>query len=326
MQDNVLTVTNLKKYFLMHDTALNMKKVYLRAVDGVSLHINRGETLGIVGESGCGKTTLARTIIRQCKATSGRIMFMGRDITSLSDRQLKPIRPSMQMVFQNPYSSLDPRMTAGETISEPLMINKAGTKPQISQKAGSLMDMVGLSKKHIDRYPHEFSGGQRQRIGIARALALEPTLVICDEPISSLDVSVKAQIINLLQDLQQELGLTYMFITHDLSMVKYISTRICVMYLGKIVEVAPSGELYSNPVHPYTKALLSAILTKDNSAGQRILLKGSVPSPINPPSGCCFRTRCAYAEDICAAQEPQVCSITDEHSVKCHFAERFAKK
>ena len=326
MQDNVLTVTNLKKYFLMHDTALNMKKVHLRAVDGVSLHINRGETLGIVGESGCGKTTLARTIIRQCKATSGRIMFMGRDITSLSDRQLKPIRPSMQMVFQNPYSSLDPRMTAGETISEPLMINKAGTKPQISQKAGSLMDMVGLSKKHIDRYPHEFSGGQRQRIGIARALALEPTLVICDEPISSLDVSVKAQIINLLQDLQQELGLTYMFITHDLSMVKYISTRICVMYLGKIVEVAPSGELYSNPVHPYTKALLSAILTKDNSAGQRILLKGSVPSPINPPSGCCFRTRCAYAQEICAALEPQVCSITDEHSVKCHFVERFAKK
>ena len=303
-----------------------MKKVHLRAVDGVSLHINRGETLGIVGESGCGKTTLARTIIRQCKATSGRIMFMGRDITSLSDRQLKPIRPSMQMVFQNPYSSLDPRMTAGETISEPLMINKAGTKPQISQKAGSLMDMVGLSKKHIDRYPHEFSGGQRQRIGIARALALEPTLVICDEPISSLDVSVKAQIINLLQDLQQELGLTYMFITHDLSMVKYISTRICVMYLGKIVEVAPSGELYSNPVHPYTKALLSAILTKDNSAGQRILLKGSVPSPINPPSGCCFRTRCAYAEDICAVQEPPVCVITDKHSVKCHFAGRFAKK
>jgi len=301
---------------------LKKDKKYVQAVDDVSFKIHKGETLGLVGESGCGKSTTGRTIIRLYEPTDGSIIFKGEDITKLNSSEMKKYRKAIQMIFQDPYASLNSRMTVGDIIREPLDIHNIGTPESRKKIVEDLLDAVGLNPDHAARYPHEFSGGQRQRIGIARALAVEPEFIICDEPISALDVSIQAQVINMLEDLQRERGLTYLFIAHDLSMVKHISDRIGVMYLGKIVELTDADELYSNPKHPYTQALLSAIPIPDPEVAkknQRILLEGDVPSPINPPSGCRFRTRCQYAMDICAAEEPVTRELSEGHYCACHL-------
>jgi oligopeptide transport system ATP-binding protein len=316
----VLEVKNLSKFFSANK-GLFSKKSYVKAVDDVSFTINKGETLGLVGESGCGKTTTGRTVLKLYQPTSGQIIFKGKDITKLSDKEMVPLRRNMQMIFQDPYASLNPRMTVGDIIGEAIDIHGLHSGEARNERIRFLLDKVGLNGSHINRYPHEFSGGQRQRIGIARALAVEPDLIVCDEPISALDVSIQAQVINMLEELQEELGLTYLFIAHDLSMVKHISTHIGVMYLGKLVEKGTSNEVYTNPMHPYTKALLSAVPIpdpKEAKNSKRIILEGDIPSPIDPPKGCRFKGRCKYATEICGQEDPAMKEIEKGHFVACH--------
>ncbi len=309
----LLKVRNLKKYFPVE----NSDEV-VKAVDGVSFNILAGETLGLVGESGCGKSTIGRCILRLIEPTSGEIIFENKNVLGLNKEELRLLRRRMQIIFQDPYSSLNPRLSVYSIISEPLKIHGVGTESERKEMVADLLQKVGLDPAYMDRYPHEFSGGQRQRIGIARAIALKPKLIVCDEPVSALDVSVQAQVINLLQDLQNEFGLTYLFISHGLAIVQHISDRVAVMYLGKIVEIAPSKRLYENPLHPYTKALLSAIPIPDpKKKRERIILQGDVPTPINPPSGCRFRNRCPMAVKECAEQVPVLREIEKEHFAAC---------
>ena len=318
----LLELKNLKKYFPLRQGLFVGEKKYIRAVDDISLHIHRGETLGLVGESGCGKSTMARTIIRLYEPTAGKVIFNGAEIGMMSEKQFKPIRKKMQMIFQDPYSSLNSCMTVGDIIGEALDIHGLAFGKSRMEMIHGLLDRVGLNPDHALRYPHEFSGGQRQRIGIARALAVNPEFIICDEPISSLDVSIQAQVINMLEDLQAEMGMTYLFISHDLAMVRYVSHRIAVMYLGKIMEIAEVEELYGRSVHPYTQALLSSIAIPDPKlirSRKRILLDGDVPSPMNPPPGCRFHTRCKYAMAICSEMEPLLKELGGSHRVACHL-------
>ena len=309
----LLRAQDLVKHFPVEGSDL-----VLRAVDGVTFDINQGETLGLVGESGCGKSTVGRCLLRLYEPTSGKIFFENKDVTHASNREMRPVRRDMQVIFQDPYSSLNPRQNILSIVSEPMVIHKIGSKSERQDRVAGLLEKVGLDPSYMRRYPHEFSGGQRQRIGIARALALDPKMIVCDEPVSALDVSVQAQVVNLLQDLQSELGLTYLFISHGLAVVEHISNRVAVMYLGKIVEIANAQELYSDPLHPYTKALLSAIPIPDpKQKRERIVLKGDVPTPIDPPSGCRFRTRCPWAIDDCAKVVPELREITPGHTAAC---------
>ncbi|MBZ4664357.1 MAG: transporter ATP-binding protein [Caloramator sp.] len=322
MNKPLLEIKNLKKYFPIKKGLFNRTAHYLKAVDNVSFSINKGETLGLVGESGCGKTTCGRTIIKLYEPTDGQIIYDGVDIAKLSDKQMLEYRKKMQMIFQDPYASLDPRMTVGDIIGEAIDIHKLMGPKEREERIQYLLNRVGLNSEHASRYPHEFSGGQRQRIGIARALAVQPEFIICDEPISALDVSIQAQVVNMLEDLQADLGLTYLFIAHDLSMVKHISNRVGVMYLGKLVELADSNELYTKPLHPYTQALLSAIPIPDpdeSAKKKRIVLEGEIPSPIDPPPGCRFKNRCRYAKPICSEQEPVFKDMGGGHFVACHL-------
>lgn len=314
----LLQVRNLKKHFLLPDG-----KGLLKAVDGVDLDIAKGETLGLVGESGCGKSTVGRSLLRLHEPTDGSVLFDGIDVTSADRRELLSLRRQMQIIFQDPYASLNPRMDIFSIISEPLRIHGVRDKAVIRNRVEELLSKVGLDPRYMTRYPHEFSGGQRQRIGIARALALNPAFIVADEPVSALDVSVQAQIVNLMQDLQEELGLTYLFISHGLAVVEHISNRVAVMYLGKIVEIATVGELYANPKHPYTRALLSAIpMIEPERRRERVVLSGDVPTPVNPPSGCRFRTRCPIATDICSEVEPQLVSNGSSSMVACHHVDK----
>ncbi len=320
--EKLIEVKGLKKYFVKETGFIKSKVEHVKAVDDVSFYIKKGETLGLVGESGCGKSTTGRTIIRLYDSTAGEILYDGKNIANLNKKELMPYRKKMQMIFQDPYASLNARMTVADIIGESLDIHKIATGKERQEIIYDLLAKVGLGKDHASRYPHEFSGGQRQRIGIARALAVKPEFIICDEPISALDVSIQAQVVNMLDDLQNELGLTYLFIAHDLSMVKHISNRVGVMYLGSLVEVASSAELYKNPVHPYTQALLSSIPIPDPDKSEeinRIVLEGDVPSPLNPPSGCKFRTRCKYAMKICSEENPIIKEVSTEHFVACHL-------
>ncbi|HNS63422.1 MAG TPA: dipeptide ABC transporter ATP-binding protein [Anaerolineaceae bacterium] len=320
----LLRVENLVKHFPIKRGIIFMKQVgAVHAVDDVSFDIYKGETLGLVGESGCGKSTTGRTILQLHRPTSGSVYFQDKNLVTMKGEELRHMRRKMQMIFQDPYASLNPRMTVGEIIGEPLVIHNVAKGKDMQAHVERLLELVGLNPAFSNRYPHEFSGGQRQRIGVARALALEPELIVCDEPISALDVSIQAQVVNLLEDLQGELGLTYLFIAHDLSMVRHISDRIAVMYLGIIVELAERNELYLNPLHPYSKALLSAVPIPDPVAEEkrrRIILQGDVPSPVNPPSGCRFRTRCPIAADICAEAKPEFRELSPGHFVACHKA------
>ncbi len=317
----LLEVKNLKKHFPIKKGFFGNAKVAVKAVDDISFYIRKGETFGLVGESGCGKSTTGRTLIRLYQPTAGEIIFDGVDIANLKESELMSYRKRIQMIFQDPYASLNTRMTVADIIGEPLDIHGLAKGEARQQKIFSLLETVGLSKDHASRYPHEFSGGQRQRIGIARALAVDPDFIICDEPISALDVSIQAQVVNMLEDLQKKRGLTYLFIAHDLSMVKYISDRIGVMYLGKMAEIATSDHLYAEPLHPYAQALLSAIPIPDPEImrnSNRIIIEGDVPSPINPPSGCTFRTRCQYAKELCSEEIPELMEVKDDHWVACH--------
>jgi oligopeptide transport system ATP-binding protein len=315
----ILEVRNLVKHFPVTRGFILQKQVgAVRAVDDISFSIREGETLGLVGESGCGKTTAGRVILRLMEPTSGEVTFQGQAVFRLNREDLRRMRRDMQIIFQDPYSSLNPRMTVGDIIGEPLEIHRLARGREKVRRVQELLEIVGLSPYHVNRYPHEFSGGQRQRIGIARALAVNPKLVICDEPVSALDVSIQAQVINLLEELQKEFKLTYLFIAHDLSVVKHISDRIAVMYLGKIVELAPADELFQNPQHPYTEALLSAVPIPDPEIRrERIILPGDVPSPVNPPSGCRFHTRCMYAVGSCRTEEPPFEEVLPRHWVAC---------
>ena len=319
----LLKVDNLVKIFPINKGILFSRQVgAVHAVDGVSFVIYDGETLGLVGESGCGKSTTGRTIVQLHKPTSGSVFYEDQDLTKLSNEKLRLMRRNIQMIFQDPYASLNPRMTVGQIIGEPMAIHNTYSGSAKQERISDLLKLVGLNPTFVNRYPHEFSGGQRQRVGIARALALDPKLIVCDEPISALDVSIQAQVVNLLEDLQDQLGLTYLFIAHDLSMVRHISNRVAVMYLGVIVELANSNELYKNPLHPYAKALLSAVPYPDpfiEENRKRIILEGDVPSPINPPSGCRFRTRCIYAKDICTEIRPELMEVESGHFVACHL-------
>jgi peptide/nickel transport system ATP-binding protein len=325
--DALLSVRDLEKHFPITKGLLRRKVGAVQAVDGVSFDVHKGETLGLVGESGCGKTTTGRLLTRLLEPTGGSIVFEGRDISHVSQGKMRPMRRDMQMIFQDPFSSLNPRHTVGTIVGAPFRIQKVATEHGIKKEVQSLLELVGLNPEHYNRYPHEFSGGQRQRIGIARTLALRPKLIIADEPVSALDVSIQAQVVNLLDDLQNELGLTYMVIAHDLSVVRHISDRVAVMYLGKIVELADRDTLYRAPMHPYTNALISAVpvpdpVRRDKAQRERILLVGDVPSPIDPPSGCHFRTRCWKAQDICATTEPPLEPGPGAglgHVVACHF-------
>ncbi len=324
MSDIILSVRDLKKYFPIKAGVLQKTVGHVKAVDGVSFDIERGETLGIVGESGCGKSTTGRAIIRLFDITGGEINFNGQDVHTLNHKELRAIRPKMQMIFQDPYSSLNPRMTVGQIVGEALVDHGIITdKIELRKKVIKTIEECGLASYHIDRFPHEFSGGQRQRIGIARALALDPEFIIADEPVSALDVSIQAQIINLLMDLQKERGFTYLFISHDLSVVEHISTRVGVMYLGSMVELANKKDMYKNPLHPYTQALLSAAPVPDPTAERnRIILKGDIPSPANPPSGCKFHTRCPYMMPICKIDIPEFKDRGNKHFVACHLLDK----
>ena len=318
-QEAMISVRNLKMYFPVGGSLFEKKKT-LKAVDDVSFDLYPGETFGLVGESGCGKTTVGRTIVRLYQPTAGQILLDGTDIAPLSEKEVLPYRSRMQMIFQDPYASLNPRMTVASIVGEPLRYQGMSAR-DINDRVRELVECVGLKEDHLSRYPHEFSGGQRQRIGIARALASKPDFIVCDEPISALDVSIQAQIINMLEELQARFGMTYLFVSHDLSMVRHISKRVAVMYLGHIVEMAPVNELYANMLHPYTKALMSAVPIADPDAAaksQRIVLQGDVPQPINPPSGCPFRTRCPYADEGCAEQIPKLKDMGGGHMVACH--------
>ena len=319
--DVLLDVRNLKTYYPVLGGVLRRRVGWVKAVDDVSFAIKRGETLGLVGESGCGKTTVGRSIIRLLKPNEGQILFEGKDILKLPSDEMKKTRKDLQIIFQDPYGSLNPRMPVGDIIGEGLMVHGMKNRKEREEIVQYFLSVVGLRKEYVRRYPHEFSGGQRQRIGIARALALRPKFVVGDEPVSALDVSIQSQVLNLLKDLQKEFGLTYLFIAHDLSVVEYISDRVGVMYLGKLVELASSDELYANPRMPYTQALLSAIPVPDPTVKkQRIVLQGDVPSPINPPSGCPFRTRCWLAQDVCAQVTPPLREVSPNHWAACHFA------
>ncbi|OGO77646.1 MAG: oligopeptide ABC transporter ATP-binding protein OppF [Clostridiales bacterium GWB2_37_7] len=312
----LIEVKNLKKYFNVGSGAI------LKAVDNINFAIKEGETLGLVGESGCGKSTTGRTIIRLYEATGGDVIFDGKNVHKLNKAEQKEFTKQAQMIFQDPYASLNPRMTVGDIVGEGIDIHSLYTGKQRTERIYEVLNIVGLNKEHANRFPHEFSGGQRQRIGIARSLAIEPKFIVCDEPISALDVSIQAQVVNLLIKLQREYGLTYLFIAHDLSMVKHISDRVGVMYLGTMVEMASSEELYKNPLHPYTQALLSAIPIADpdvEKSRKRILLEGDVPSPINPPPGCRFKARCRYAKDICSQEMPEFREVAPNHFVACHI-------
>lgn len=321
-EDYLLEIKGLKKYFDVTEGWFTKDKTYLKAVDGIDIKVKRGETLGIVGESGCGKSTTGNAIIRLLEATEGQIIFEGQDLATLSPRELKEKRKDIQMIFQDPFSSLNPRWRVFELIAEPLRTHKVAKGKELRKRVYELMEIVGLHPSFANRFPHEFSGGQRQRIGIARALALNPKLIICDEPVSALDVSIQAQILNLLSDLQKEFNLTYLFIAHGLPAVKHISDRVAVMYLGKIVELATKEELFTHPLHPYTEGLINSIpipdplLRKDK---KEVLLEGDIPSPVNPPSGCSFHTRCPYATDKCKAVEPILVEHELEHFVSCHY-------
>jgi len=320
MKEPLLEVKDLKKYFPIKGGIFSKAIGYVYAVDGVSFYLNEGESLGLVGESGCGKSTTARAILRLIEPTEGEILFQGKDICKLNPTEMRSVRRDMQIVFQDPYASLDPRRTVEQIIGEPLNVFRISTKKERRDRIAYLLQKVGLSPDHARRYPHEFSGGQRQRIGIARALALNPKLIIGDEPVSALDVSIQAQVINLLEDIQKEFNLSYMIIAHDLAVVEHVCDRIAVMYLGRIVELAKDRELYTSPLHPYTVALLSAIPVPDpNITKKRIILEGDVPSPMRPPSGCHFHTRCPQKNEECKTTVPQLTDIGDGHYVACHL-------
>ena len=323
----LLKVEHLSKEFPAESGmfAKRFSKRVVSAVNDISFEIYPGETFGLVGESGCGKSTTGRTIMRLTKPTAGKVFFQGKDVAEMSKHEIKDMRREMQFIFQDPYASLNPRMTIGEIVSEPMTIHGVGTKEERIERVRELLDVVGLNPEHINRYPHEFSGGQRQRVGIARALAVNPQFIVCDEPISALDVSIQAQVVNMFEELQEQMGLTYLFIAHDLSVVKHISDRIGVMYLGKMVELADSYELVARSLHPYTKSLISAIPIADPikaRASKRIVLQGDVPSPLNPPTGCRFRTRCPYADECCAQKEPEWREVEKGHYVACHHVEK----
>lgn len=326
-KDNILLqVEDLQMHFPIYRGVIQRQVGAVRAVDGITFNVKRGETLGLVGESGCGKSTTGRTILQLYRPTAGSVHFENVDLVHTKGEELRKMRRKMQMIFQDPYASLNPRMTVADIVGEPLMVHSVATGKEIQDRVQHLLALVGLNPSFASRYPHEFSGGQRQRIGVARALALQPSFIVCDEPISALDVSIQAQVVNLLEELQSQFNLTYLFIAHDLSMVKHISDRVAVMYLGVIVELATRDDLYAKPLHPYTQALLSAVPIPDPIADakrERVILKGDVPSPANPPSGCRFRTRCPIAEAVCAETRPEFREIRPGHFVACFFAERF---
>ncbi|MGP3779092.1 ABC transporter ATP-binding protein [Halanaerobium saccharolyticum] len=324
MAENLLEVKNLKKYFPVKAGVFKRTVAHVKAVDDISFAVKEGETLGLVGESGCGKSTTGRTILRLLEATEGKVIFDGKSIMDLDKKEMRAVRRDMQIIFQDPYASLNPRMTVADIVGEPLDIHKlAKNKQERNEKVKEILENVGLGEEYMNRYPHEFSGGQRQRIGVARALAVDPKLIIADEPVSALDVSVQAQVVNLLQDLQKEYGLTYLFIAHDLSVVKHISDRVAVMYLGKIVELTDKKELFKNPIHPYTQSLLSAIPEADpKKKKDRIVLEGDVPSPVDPPSGCRFHPRCPKAFEPCSVKEPEFKEYGDGHFAACHLLDK----
>ncbi len=324
-ETNLIEVQDLKKYFVSEKNFFGKTKQYTKAVDGVSFTIKKGETFGLVGESGCGKSTLGRTITQLYEATDGKVLFAGQELNGLSSKALQPYRKRMQSIFQDPYSALNPNMTVADIIAEPIDIHMKLSRHERQEKVAGILEKVGLKREDMSKFPYEFSGGQRQRIGIARALSVQPEFILCDEAISALDVSIQAQVINLLEDLQDEFGLTYLFVAHDLSMVRHISDRVAVMYLGKIVEISPSDELYLRPLHPYTKDLLAAIPIPDPKRAQDFAnneVRGELPNALSIPSGCRFRSRCQFATDLCAQDEPALREVSEGHLVACHYAEK----